>query len=184
MVVRLGTRRARGAPASAPCLSAEPAGLALALAWAFPPGAGALDPGQPVPECAAVRADHATPLSLTAHRGQIVLVDFWTSWCTPCRQAMPFYDTLYRRFRDRGFEIVAINVDEDADEAYAFLARHPVTFESSFDPRGECPQRYGLKVMPSSYLVDRDGRLQAVHAGFRDSEAAAIERDVERLLAP
>jgi thioredoxin-like negative regulator of GroEL len=152
---------------------------ALALPWAF--GAShAADAGQPAP--AFTLPGLAGPVELQALRGQGVLLDFWASWCGPCRQSFPWLGELQARHAARGFKVVAINVDRQRGSADAFLAQVPARFTVAFDAAGEVPRRYAVKAMPSSVLVGADGQVLMQHAGFRDDDRAGLEAAVLQAL--
>ncbi|HTO49624.1 MAG TPA: TlpA disulfide reductase family protein [Burkholderiales bacterium] len=165
--------------------------LALAAALLIAAGAGAGGAavaaslvGQKAPECALAPLGDSPPFDLAAARGAKVLyVDFWASWCGPCVRAFPFLNALDREFRDRGLQVVGINVDERADDALAFLRRYRANFPVAKDSGGACPRAFGVVGMPASYLIDRRGIVREVHIGFRDGEAAQRRAQVERLLA-
>lgn len=116
-------------------------------------------------------------------RGRVVLVDIWATWCTPCEASFPFYAELYRRHRERGFEMVAISVDAENGEVVRFLERHPVPFKILRDPGGKVPTMLDAKAMPTAVLLDRDGRVVYVHAGFESGDQAEIEAAVQAQLA-
>ena len=147
---------------------------------AFP--AFAVETGDPVPECPAELSDRSGKLNLEAFRGKVVLIDFWATWCPPCRKSMPFLNTLHEQRRSDGFEVVAINVDEKADDARRYLESFPVDYTIVYDSSGECPRIFDVAVMPSSYLIDRKGVVRLVHRGFRDDDKAAIAQRVDQLL--
>jgi cytochrome c biogenesis protein CcmG, thiol:disulfide interchange protein DsbE len=112
---------------------------------------------------------------LTALKGKIVYVDFWASWCVPCKQSFPWMNEMQAKYGDRGFEVVAINVDAKQADADKFLAQIPAKFNVAFDSAGDTPKKFGVKAMPSAVIVGADGRVLHVHAGFRDSDKAALE---------
>jgi thiol-disulfide isomerase/thioredoxin len=158
---------------------------ALGLALALLLGSGrthALSPGDPAPESALSTASGGG-FDWSALRGKVVLVDFWASWCGPCRQAFPIYDAMGKRHADAGFVVLGVNVDEERRDADRFLKALPVAFTIVFDSGGKAPLAYGVKAMPSSYLVGRDGRVRAVHLGFKPSDADAIEAEVRAALS-
>ena len=114
--------------------------------------------------------------------GRIFLVDFWASWCPTCEHAFPFLDALARAHRARGLEVVAVNLDANPRDALDFLAGRDVAFEVVRDASGDCPRAFGLVGMPSSYLIDADGRVIEVTRGFRKGEAHALRARIESLL--
>ncbi len=113
----------------------------------------------------------------------MVLVDFWASWCPTCEHAFPFLNALARDHRAAGLEVIAVNLDADPADALAFLAEREVAFEVAHDPSGRCPRAFGLVGMPSSYLIDAQGRVIEVTRGFRPGEARALRARIETLLA-
>lgn len=120
--------------------------------------------------------------SLAAWRGQVVLVDVWASWCGPCKVAFSRYDALYRQYRDRGFRVLAINVDEKRADADRFLKARPHEMVVVFDPKGVAPERLRLTGMPTSYVVDRRGVIRYRHEGFAEKDLVEYRRQIEALL--
>lgn len=139
--------------------------------------------GQPVPQCPAQFAESQQNLDFSAFKGKVVLIDFWATWCGPCQKSMPFLNKLRNERRDEGFEIVAINVDEDRDEAVRYLQAHPVDYPMAFDPKGDCPGAFGVQAMPSSFFIDKAGKVRKVHLGYRDGDQDLIREQVSSLLA-
>jgi peroxiredoxin len=145
--------------------------------------AAALEVGAPAPDLAIGRLDEpAQSVSLASFKGKVVYVDFWASWCVPCRLSMPALDALYRRNRERGFAVVGVNKDVSTADAQRFLTRVPVSFPLASDSGDVVARAFGVKAMPSGYLVDRKGVVRKVHRGFTSETAAALEREVEALL--
>ena len=122
------------------------------------------------------------PVSLASLRGNVVYVDFWASWCVPCKRSFPWMNALHDRHRGQGFAIVAINVDKRRPDAERFLRDVPATFPVVFDAAGATPAAFDVKGMPSSYLIDREGRIAAVEEGFHDERATVIEQRIRALL--
>lgn len=139
--------------------------------------------GTAPPACAFVDRDNPVLNGPDSFHGQVVLIDFWASWCPPCRKSLPFLDSLRHEFRQQGFEVIGVNVDEDKKDAIHFLEHNPVGFPVLFDPDGSCPAAYEIPTMPASYLVDRGGHLRAIHRGYQDRDAEHLRRQVARLLA-
>lgn len=143
--------------------------------------AQAVQPGAVAPVIEAPMID-GTELSLSTLRGQVVYVDFWASWCTPCRQALPALERLYQQHRDQGFTVLAVNVDSEHEAALRMLKRIPVSYPVVFDPEGRWPERYGVNGMPSGYLLDRDGRVITVKIGYRTKDFPELERAIQNAL--
>jgi thiol-disulfide isomerase/thioredoxin len=156
--------------------------LALAAAWSAAPTA-ALDKGQPAPEIGLSDLS-GKPIRLAELLGKVVLVDFWASWCAPCRESLPLLEKLAKNYRDKGFVVVGVNIDKSPELARSFLEKNKLslTFPVVNDPKHEVAGRYGPPTMPSSYLVDRKGRVHGVHAGFRASDASKLEAEIKALL--
>lgn len=120
--------------------------------------------------------------AVKAHAGKVILLDFWASWCAPCRQSFPWMSELQRRYGRDGFAVVAVNLDQDRALAARFLEKTPGDFQILYDPKGELATRLNVQAMPTSYLIDRAGAQRAVHKGFRDGQRATREREIETLL--
>jgi thiol-disulfide isomerase/thioredoxin len=138
--------------------------------------------GDPAPACAAPLLDGSRVVSVADFRGKVVYLDFWASWCGPCRQSFPFMNELQRELGDKGLSILAVSVDKVADDARRFLETFPARFTTVLDSAGSCPAAYRLQGMPSSYLIDRSGAVRAIHVGFREKDRAEIRRQVQDAL--
>jgi len=143
----------------------------------------AVSVGDKVPSFKARTIDDGKNLALEDYRGKVVLLDFWASWCPPCLKSFPKYDALRREIGTSDFEIVAINVDENTDDARKFLSKHPVSFPIAKDPKGVLPGVFGVKAMPTSYLIDKNGVVRHVHAAFRDGDIEKLKVEIEKLIA-
>ena len=143
----------------------------------------AVEPGQAAPECSLAPLGATPAVDLREMRGKVVYVDFWASWCAPCRKAFPFLNALDAELGQRGLQVVGVNVDEDPLSARKFLERVPARFRVGQDQGGRCPRAFGVQAMPSSYLIDRSGVVRYVHLGFRPEDAALLRGRVEQLLA-
>jgi cytochrome c biogenesis protein CcmG, thiol:disulfide interchange protein DsbE len=112
---------------------------------------------------------------LDSLRGKVVLVDFWASWCEPCRRSFPWLGSLHERYAAQGLAVVAIDLDKDRAAADEFLARFPAPFTVAFDPAGKTAEAYGVAAMPSSYLIGPTGAILYRHAGFDPKNTANLE---------
>ncbi len=121
-------------------------------------------------------------LDLGAYRGRVVVVDFWASWCAPCRRSIPWLNEMRARYGDRGLVVIGVNVDADARDAERFIREVPIDFEVVYDPQGTLAAQYALEGMPSSYVYSRDGELVARHLGFQNARRAEYEALLARLL--
>lgn len=155
--------------------------LLLALLLAAPVAA-AVDAGAPAPAFSAKPLAGGAPVTLEALRGKVVYLDFWASWCGPCRQSLPWMEQLRKDFGAAGLEVVAVNVDETPADGIAFLKRYPVGYTTVGDAGGDIAELYDVRDMPSSYLIDRDGTVRHVHRGFNTRAAAKLRQQVARLV--
>lgn len=147
----------------------------------------AVETGQNIPACAlsqlASASGKADKSTLSQYQGKVLYVDFWASWCGPCAKSFPFLNTLHERYKDQGLQIVAVNLDENIDDASAFLAKYPASFTVMTDSTKQCAKDFDVKAMPSSYIVDRKGVVHHIHLGFKSGEAEDIQKLVEKLLS-
>jgi cytochrome c biogenesis protein CcmG/thiol:disulfide interchange protein DsbE len=175
-----------GAAGSGEAVASKAAAIrraALAVAFAVVANASlATGIGDPAPAFA-LRDAHGDTLSLERLRGQVVYVDFWASWCGPCRRSFPWMNELQRRYGGRGLAIVAINVDKSPADAARFLELNPAQFAVAYDHAGATPLAYAVQGMPSSYLIDSRGKVVEVEQGFHDERKGALEQRIQALLA-
>jgi cytochrome c biogenesis protein CcmG/thiol:disulfide interchange protein DsbE len=123
-------------------------------------------------------------VALERLRGRVVYVDFWASWCGPCRRSFPWMNAMQRKYGAQALAIVAINVDKKRDDATRFLSEMPAEFTVVYDAPGAVPAAYAVKGMPSSYVIDQNGNVSAIELGFRDESPAKLEQKIRTLLAP
>ncbi|MBI2205115.1 MAG: TlpA family protein disulfide reductase [Candidatus Rokubacteria bacterium] len=115
-----------------------------------------------------------TRFRLSEHRGKAVLVNFWATWCPPCREEMPAMERLYRQHKDRGLVLVAVSVDADPAVVTPYLRENKLSFPVALDPKMDVADTYGVRALPSSFVVDREGRVTVLALGPRrwDNDAA------------
>lgn len=123
-------------------------------------------------------------VSLPELEGKVVLVDFWASWCGPCRHEMPVLQALHEKYASEGLVIVGVNIDRNPKKMKSFLKDSPVTFRIVHDPKKKVAAAYEPSAMPTSYFIGRDGRLRDIHEGFREEDAPNIEARLKSLLTP
>lgn len=129
----------------------------------------------------AAQAD-APKLDLAQYQGKVVYLDFWASWCKPCRQSFPWMDAMQSKYAADGLVVVSVNLDEQRTDADKFLKQVPADFPVVYDPEGKLAEQYQLIGMPTSFLIGRDGKLVKRHSGFFDSSPAEYEGEIRTLL--
>ncbi|MDR0656022.1 MAG: TlpA family protein disulfide reductase [Treponema sp.] len=122
-------------------------------------------------------------ISLKGLEGKVVFLNFWATWCGPCRQEMPSMENLYRRYRSRGLEILAVNVQENEKDVAAFMKRYKLSFPAAMDKSGEISGEYGIYAFPTSLILDRDGAALALVVGSISWDTPEINAAFEALLA-
>jgi cytochrome c biogenesis protein CcmG, thiol:disulfide interchange protein DsbE len=132
---------------------------------------------------AAATAQANAPLDLSTFKGQVVYVDFWASWCAPCRQSFPWMQSMKNAYGSQGLAVVAVNLDENRADADKFLQRFHPDFEIRFDPQGTLAEAFKVEGMPTSLVVDRHGVVRYTHIGFRPDDREALEKQLRSLLA-
>ena len=146
------------------------AAATLVLCAAPPADAGA-QPGAAAPDFTLAARDGGT-LRLADLKGQVVMLNFWATWCGPCRQEMPLLAQLHDKYEPLGFMMVGVNVEPDSAAAVAWLKGVPVTFPIVFDTTSSVAGTFGVEGMPSSVLVDREGKVRYVHRGYKPGDEA------------
>lgn len=157
--------------------------ICLAFALALPSQADTIAVGQPAPQVVLPSlTEEGKTYDLAELKGQVVYVDFWASWCGPCRVSFPIIDEIYGEFGSRGFQVLAINVDEYPEDAMEFLAELPVTYPVVRDADGITPASFGILGMPTGFLIDKEGKVRKIHQGFRKSDADWLRAEIIKLL--
>ena len=155
-------------------------GLAFAFALVGSAVAGSVKAGDTFPNLADFKLEGKLPDSL---KGKVVLIDFWASWCEPCKQSFPVMEELHKKYSDRGLVIIAINLDEKKPDMEAFLKKNTASFTVVRDPNQKLVDKTGIATMPSSFLIDREGKVRFTHTGFRGNETKKkYEEEIEGLL--
>ena len=126
---------------------------------------------------------NASALDLAPYRGKVVYLDFWASWCAPCRQSFPWMSDLQRQYASRDFVVLAINVDQNRNSADRFLGDVPSNFKILYDPQGDIATAYKVSGMPSAVLIDRGGHVRFQHVGFSQKKKDQYEEQVHTLLS-
>ena len=122
-------------------------------------------------------------LQLKDFRGTVIYLDFWASWCIPCRESFPWMNKIEQQYSKKGFKVIAVNLDENRSQADAFLKKYPAQFTVGFDASGDSAEAFNVKGMPSSYLIDRRGNILSSHIGFRQKEIEQLESAIRAALA-
>jgi cytochrome c biogenesis protein CcmG, thiol:disulfide interchange protein DsbE len=137
--------------------------------------------GSAAPAITAANASGAK-LSVSEPAAKLTYVDFWASWCGPCKQSFPWMNAMNQKYAKDGLRIVAVNVDKRKEDAEKFLKQVPAQFEIGFDPEGKTATAYQVKAMPTSMLIDDKGKIVMIHRGFRAEESDELERKFQQYL--
>lgn len=121
-------------------------------------------------------------LKLSEHRGNVVMINFWASWCAPCREEMPILNDLYLRYRDAGFTLLGVNVEEDSEQAIDMARELKVAFPVLFDTSNSVSKLYGVEAMPSTIIIDRDGNQRYLHRGYLPGYEEEYQKQVRELI--
>jgi peroxiredoxin len=155
--------------------------LGTALAVCAGVSGGAASPTPSAPDFTLRTADGRN-LRLAEQRGQVVMVNFWATWCPPCRVEMPHLTRLHEKYRDSGFLLLGVNVDDDPAKAIVLAAKLGVKFPVLLDGTKKVAKLYDVVSMPSTVLIDRDGRVRHVHSGYRDGYEQIYDTQIRALL--
>jgi len=121
--------------------------------------------------------------NLRQYTGQVLYLDFWASWCGPCAKSFPFMNKMEHAFKKQGLKIIAVNLDENKDDAHDFLVKVPAKFTVVSDNEQQCAKALNVQAMPSTYIIDKQGVVRHIHLGFRDGETDKLQMVIEQLLA-
>jgi peroxiredoxin len=153
--------------------------LGIGLSWAA--HAGALDAGAKMPEIG-LKDLSGRVVNTASLAGKVVVVDFWATWCAPCREELPVLQKLYKKYGAQGLVVVGVSVDKESDNIKQFLQKMPLSFPIVHDAAHSVSGKYAPPRMPSSYIVDRKGIVRYVHGGYRAEDGAGFEKEILGLL--
>lgn len=149
--------------------------LTSSLCWAAKNVSG------PAPDFT-LKSKSGSNLRLSEQRGNVVLINFWASWCGPCRQEMPLLDDIYQKYNRLGFTIFGVNVDKDSSKADSILNDIPVSFPVLYDPTGTVSKQYDVDAMPTTVIVDRDGNMRFLHRGYKPGYEDEYVSQIKKLI--
>lgn len=156
--------------------------LLLPLSVVASPCSWAVSEGQmaPTTQIDSIKGDGI--VDLKRYAGKVVLVDFWASWCPPCRKSLPLFNDLRNELGHKGFEVFAINVDEDVNDGIRMFNQLDVDYISGLDPDGKFAEKWQVQAMPSSFLIDKMGKVRLVHMGFKQKDLSHLKSEIIKLI--
>jgi thiol-disulfide isomerase/thioredoxin len=155
------------------------AGIIAAMVIALP--AVASDPTGPAPEFI-LPAKGGSQLDLAKYKGQVVMINFWASWCGPCRQEMPLLEDIYKKYNKLGFTLIGVNVEPDSKAADDWLKQTPVSFPVGYDKDSKVSRLYDVSGMPSTVIIDRKGNLRFLHHGYKPGDESEYLNSIRSLI--
>lgn len=129
-----------------------------------------------------LKSNSGKNIKLSELRGSVVMINFWASWCGPCREEMPLLQQLYDRYQGMGFTLLGVNVDEESAAAEKMLKDTPVSFPVLYDQKNSVSKQYQVKAMPSTFIVDRDGNVRFLHKGYKPGYEEEYQQQIRSLL--
>ena len=155
-------------------------GFALAAVFVLP--AFAASSSGPAPAFQ-LSGRNGKAIDLSQYKGQVVMINFWATWCKPCREEMPLLEDIYKKYKPMGFTLVGVNVEPDAKDAEAWLAKQkPVSFPIAFDTESKVSKMYKVAVMPSTVFVDRKGNIRVMHKGYKAGDENVYLTQIRSML--
>jgi len=136
----------------------------------------------PAPAFTLTSAMTGQQAGLAQYKGQVVMVNFWATWCGPCQQEMPLLEQMYKKYRPAGFTLIGVNVDKEASPVKELLARKPVSFPVLLDPANQVSKSYHVDEMPSSVIIDRKGVIRYVHRGYKPGDENEYQDRIRQLI--
>jgi len=137
--------------------------------------------GQPAPDFA-LKSSTGENLRLSEYRGEVVMINFWATWCGPCRQEMPLLDELYTRYERVGFSLLGVNIDDDSSRAMDMISELGINFPVLFDDRKDVSKLYQVDAMPVTILIDREGNVRHIHHGYKPGYEQKYLDEIRSLL--
>ncbi len=141
----------------------------------------ASDTGAPAPAFSLTTVS-GEPATLSQYQGQVVMLNFWATWCGPCQQEMPLLEQMYKKFKPAGFTLIGVNVDKDAPPVRELLARKPVSFPVALDPSSQVSREYRVNEMPSTVIIDRKGVIRFIHRGYKPGDENEYQDRIRQLI--
>lgn len=154
----------------------------LVLLGVFSTVASASQPLSGVAPDFTLKSNQGKNLRLEDFRGQVVMINFWASWCGPCRQEMPAMEEIYQQYQKLGFTILALTIDEDPGDADQFLESVPVSFPVLYDSESRISDLYGVDAMPTTVMIDRDGNKRFLHRSYQPGVEEAYKQQIKQLI--
>jgi thiol-disulfide isomerase/thioredoxin len=157
--------------------------LATVLALALPAWSAADDSVAATPAPAfTLMSRSGKPVSLGQFKGNVVMINFWASWCGPCRQEMPLLDAIYKQYKDLGFTLIGVNVEPDSQAANHWLQQTPVSYPILYDTQSKVDKLYQVQAMPTTVIIDRQGMVRYVHRGYLPGDENAYLNSIRALV--
>jgi thiol-disulfide isomerase/thioredoxin len=158
------------------------AGLVLLVLAMFPLSAAQAAEVQGKAPDFTLKSSSGKNLKLSEHRGEVVLLNFWASWCGPCRKEMPYLEQIQEKYADYGFTVLGVNVEEDSSKANKMLKDIPVSFPILYDTTNSVSKAYKVSAMPTTVIIDRDGNMRYLHKGYKSGDEATYKQWVKKLI--
>lgn len=144
--------------------------------------AGVLNAGDAAAPDFTLPAKAGAPIQLSQYKGKVVMLNFWASWCGPCRKEMPLMDQIYKKYTAAGFVLLGVNVDTDSTDAQKFLTQVPVSFPIAYDRENKVSKMYDVAAMPSTVFIDRKGHVRQLHRGYKEGDENEYLSEIRSLI--
>ena len=138
--------------------------------------------GDPPAPAFSLPARGGSTIDLSQYKGQVVMINFWASWCVPCRQEMPLLDSIYKKYKPLGFTLLSVNVEPEQKDAENFLKQTPVTFPVVFDAKSQVSSLYNVQGMPTTVFIDRKGNVRLMHVSYKTGDENLYMDQIRSLL--